>query len=193
MSSHETVQPDFETLTTPHLRGLHAAALHLTHNERDAEDLVQETLLRAFDNFDKFREGTNLRAWLQRILTNAFISNYRRRRKEREILASQGQHSSLGQLYGGDREHDGQQSEARYLRGVLSRPVVSAIENLANPYRDVVILVDLMDFTYQEVADIIGCPVGTVMSRLFRGRRALRKRLTDFALEQHIIRRKKAG
>lgn len=178
----------FAAIALPHRRSLYAAALRLTRCERDAEDLVQETLLRGFNKFDTFREGTNIRAWLHRIQTNAFINRYRRARKERSILQDEAEHVACGQLYSPGRVWAHDRPEQAILADVLSDTVRRAVESVPEIYRDAVILSDVLDFSYQEVAEVLGCPVGTVMSRLFRGRQHLRRRLRGYAIEQHIIR-----
>ncbi len=178
---------EFATLAMPHKETLFAGAMKLTRNERDAEDLVQEALLRGMSNFDKFKSGTNMRAWLYRIMTNAFINHYRRKRKEREILGREARSIECGSLYGPGRVAALLSPEARYATDALSPTVVHAIEAVPEHYRVVVILADLMDFSYAEIAEIIGTPVGTVMSRLFRGRQQLRKRLRSYAVEHHVL------
>ncbi len=182
---------EFAALAMPHRQTLYAGALQLTRNDRDAEDLVQETLMRGLCHFDQFRSGTNMRAWLYRIMTNAFINHYRRKRKEREILTREGADVSCGSLYGPGRVHAHLNPEGRYVGDSLSATVVNAIEAVPEHYRVVVILADLMDFSYQEIADVLEVPVGTVMSRLFRGRQQLRRRLRRYAETQHIIAREK--
>ena len=178
---------EFASLAMPHRQTLYAGALQLTRNDRDAEDLVQETLMRGLCHFDKFRSGTNIRAWLYRIMTNAFINHYRRKRKERESLGREGADVSCSTLYGPGRVHAHLNPEGRYLGDALSSTVASAIEAVPEHYRVVVILADLMDFSYAEIAEIVEVPVGTVMSRLFRGRQQLRRRLRRYAETQHII------
>lgn len=186
---HTTGRAHFQDQVTPYMRDLFAVAMHLTRDERDAEDLVQDALLRAYTNFEKFRHGTNLRAWLVRILTNSFINTYRRKKKEREILRREGADISTGNLYGHDRVWAHARPESTWLSAALSHPVVTALEAVPENYRVVVILTDLLDFSYQETADIVGCPVGTVMSRLFRGRRLLRRRLAGYAVEHSLVSR----
>lgn len=180
---------EFAALALPHRQTLYAGALQLTRNDRDAEDLVQETLMRGLCHFDKFRSGTNMRAWLYRIMTNAFINHYRRKRKEREILCREGADVSCGSLYGSGRVHAHLDPEGRYVGDALSDTVVKAVEAVPEHYRVVVILADMMDFSYQDVSDVLDIPVGTVMSRLFRGRQQLRRRLRRYAEAQHIIAR----
>jgi RNA polymerase sigma-70 factor (ECF subfamily) len=188
MHDHAALTPDrFADLALPHRQTLFAGAVRLTCNEGDAEDLVQETLLKGLANVDKFQVGTNMRAWLFRIMTNTFINGYRRKRKEREILDREGSHLGASRLYGPGRVWAHRNPEGAYVSGSLSRTVVGAIEQVPEKFRVVVLLADLMDFSYAEIAEIVGCPVGTVMSRLFRGRQHLRRRLETYAVEQHIL------
>lgn len=188
MPTSPAARSTFAADAMPHRASLYAAAVRLTRSERDAEDLVQETLLRGFDKFHTFNEGTNIRAWLHRIQTNAFINRYRRAKKEREILSDQAEHLGCGRLYSPRRVSAHLQPEQAILDDVLSETVQRAVDSVPERYREAVILSDVMDFTYQEVADILRCPVGTVMSRLFRGRQHLRRRLHSYAVEQNIIR-----
>ncbi len=178
---------NFAELALPHRRALFAGAIRLTRHEGDADDLVQDTMLRGFAHADTFESGTNMRAWLFRIMTNTFINGYRRRRKEREILAREGSTLGACRLYAPSRVFAHQHPETTYVTEALSPTMVEAIEQVPEKFRIVVLLADLMDFSYAEVADIVGCPVGTVMSRLFRGRRHLRGRLRAYAIEQHIL------
>ncbi len=170
----------FERLTLPWLDDLYGAALRLTKNERDAEDLVQDTYLKAHACFDQFRQGTNCRAWLLRILTNTFINGYRRRRKERDILERQA-HGELADLFSSrDCQERFGNPETHAFRARLSSEVQAALDALPGTFRKVVVLADLRGHSYKEIAEICGTPIGTVMSRLFRGRRALRQRLSHF-------------
>jgi RNA polymerase sigma-70 factor (ECF subfamily) len=190
MAENYRTPPDreeFERTTMPLLDDLYAAALRLTRNERDAEDLVQDTYLKAFACFSQFCKGTNCRAWLLRILTNTFINGYRRRNKEREILERQ-QNGMLSDLFFSresvERFAD---PEARLRYSRLSEDVRDALDALPRPFRQVVVLADLRGHSYKEIAKICDTPIGTVMSRLFRGRRQLRRRLWRFAMSQGVI------
>ncbi len=178
---------DFMDLALEHTQTLYAGAFQLCRNAGDAEDLVQETLMRGYQSYDRFQSGTNMRAWLYRIMTNAFINHYRRKRKEREILHLEGASVGCGRLYGPGRVARQADPERAYVTGSLSPTVVQAIEAVPEHYRTVVILADLMDFSYAEIAEIAEIPVGTVMSRLFRGREQLRRRLRAYAMEEHQI------
>jgi RNA polymerase sigma-70 factor (ECF subfamily) len=178
---------EFEAATLSHTDELYRAAYRLTRNERDAEDLVQDTYLKAFRCFHQFRKGTNCRAWLFRILTNGFINQYRRRVKEREILEKQhnGQLASL--FFSKESGQRFSNPEQRTLEAGLCDDVQQALDELSSDFRTVVLLADLQDFSYREIADMMNTPIGTVMSRLFRGRKQLQKSLYDFARERGVI------
>ena len=187
LRQNDRTRREFEALTLGHLDGMYAAALRLTRNERDAEDLVQDAMLRAYRFFDKFERGTNARAWLFTILTNTFINKYRRKVKEREVVdaaASEGLHPTIVASPVADGPAG---PEELVVDQLLSDDVLKAIDELPIDFRMVVILADLQEFAYKEIAEILGCPVGTVMSRLFRGRRMLQKQLYAYAVEQGIV------
>jgi RNA polymerase sigma-70 factor, ECF subfamily len=159
-----------------HMRQLHAKASQMTRNHTDAEDLVQETYARAFASFHQFKEGTNLRAWLNRILTNTFISGYRRKQREPVLtlagledwqLARVQSHTTAGL----------RSAEDLALDHVPDASVTSALQQLSDDFRMAVYLADVEGFGYREIAQIMHCPVGTVMSRLHRARGQLRELL----------------
>lgn len=182
-----TTRKEFEELTLPHLDPLYSAALRLTKNDRDAEDLVQDTFLRAYRFFDKFERGTNIKAWLFRILTNTFINRYRRSVKERSIVEGS-EKDAVQERFVSRRATEFASNPEQFLFDrLLSDDVLRAIDELPIDFRLVVILADLQDFSYNEIAEIVGCPVGTVMSRLYRGRKLLQKKLKDYALESGMI------
>jgi RNA polymerase sigma-70 factor (ECF subfamily) len=168
----------------PHLPALYGSALRLCRNEGDAEDLVQETLLRAYRFFDTFEAGTNCKAWLFRILTNTFRNGYRENEREQEILDEvESSEANLGQFVSaGPRD-----TESALLGHMVSKDVEQALATIPAEFRLAVVLADLEDFSYKEIADIMECPAGTVMSRLFRGRKMLQKLLYSYALEQGIV------
>jgi RNA polymerase sigma-70 factor (ECF subfamily) len=177
---------DFEREALPHLSALYAAALRMTRNEKDAEDLVQDALLRAYRFFDTFQAGTNCKAWLFRILTNVFCNNYRDREREHVVLTeAESSPANLEQFVGGGP--DGRDTETALLGRMVSADVEKALAAVPADFRMAVILADLEDFSYKEIAEIMECPAGTVMSRLFRGRKILQGLLHDYAVEQGII------
>jgi len=171
-----------EALT--HMGQLRAAATAMTRNPHDAEDLVQETYTKAYASFHQFREGTNARAWLLRILTNTFISTYRRRQREPVQVSTAGVEDwQLTQ----DREAAPRSAEDVALDRLPDSAVIAALRELRGDFRTVVYLADVEGFTYREVADIMHCPLGTVMSRLHRARGQLRGMLRDQAAERGIV------
>src|SRR5207253_11120731 len=153
----------------------------------DAEDLVQETFFKAYKYYDKFEEGTNLKAWLFKILKNTFINNYRKKKLEPRSVDFAEIEDSFERIVRRDNSDHPADPEAEYFTGVLDDDVRKALESLPYDYRMVVILADLEDFSYKEIADILDCPVGTVMSRLYRGRRLLQKSLREYAVNEGII------
>lgn len=167
----------FETEVLPHLDALHRTALRLTRSEADADDLVQDAVLKAYRFFDHYEPGTNVRAWLLKILTNVFFSKFRRNTLDNEMKA-------LGE---GDPVADGWISAAsmgprRDPERIMERPLLEAsvsraLAEIPEDFRAVLILVDIEGLTYREVAESVGCPIGTVMSRLHRARRAVAQRL----------------
>jgi RNA polymerase sigma-70 factor, ECF subfamily len=181
---------DFEREALPHLSALYAAALRMTRNEKDAEDLVQDALLRAYRFFDTFQAGTNCKAWLFRILTNVFCNNYREREREHVVMTeAESSPANLEQFVGGGVGvgTDGRDIETALLGRMVSADVEKALAAVPSDFRMAVILADLEDFSYKEIAEIMDCPAGTVMSRLFRGRKILQGLLHDYAVEQGII------
>ena len=170
---------EFEGMLSPWLDGLYASGLRLTRNERDAEDLVQDAVMRAYRFFDKFERGTNFRAWLFKILTNTFINTYRRAVKERSLADESERQSVEARFFSADTTEQAQNPEELILQRALSADVLLAIDTLPIDFRMVLILADLQEFSYKEIADILDVPVGTVMSRLFRGRKALQKVLLE--------------
>lgn len=178
---------EFETLALEHMDALYASALRLTRSPKDAEDLVQDTYLKAFRFFDSFERGTNIKAWLFKILTNTFINKYRRRVKEKELADAPAEDVMLDRFVSGDQVRALQDPESDFFSKLLSDEVVEALDQVPVDFRMVVILADVQDFSYKEIAEIVGCPVGTVMSRLFRGRRILQKHLYEYAVREGVI------
>jgi RNA polymerase sigma-70 factor (ECF subfamily) len=176
----------FESVALVHLDSLYATGLRMTRDPRDSEDLVQDTMLAAYRFFDKFEPGTNCRAWLFKILTNTFINKYRKRVREREVKDVIDQEETPS-LMSEDVAAASRDPEGTLLQSLLSDDVKRALEAVPYDYRMAVVLCDLEEFTYQEIADIMDCPVGTVMSRLHRGRRLLQKALSDYAVREGIV------
>jgi RNA polymerase sigma-70 factor (ECF subfamily) len=175
---------DFEKEAMPHLSALYGAALRLCRNDGDAEDLVQETMLRAYRFFDTFEAGTNCKAWLFRILSNVFRNRYREREREQEILdQAESSEANLGQFLASAPPD----TESALLGRMVSSDVEQALAAVPAEFRLAVVLADLEDFSYKEIAEIMDCPAGTVMSRLFRGRKILQKLLYRYAIEQGIV------
>jgi RNA polymerase sigma-70 factor (ECF subfamily) len=185
-SVHKASRSEFESLAMVHIDSLYATGLRMTRDPRDSEDLVQDTLLAAYRFFDKFEPGTNCRAWLFKILTNTFINKYRKRVREREVRDLV-EHEDAPSLMSEDVAEKSRDPEAAILGALLSDNVKQALDAVPYDYRMAVVLCDLEDFTYKEIAEIMDCPVGTVMSRLHRGRRLLQKALHDYAVEQGIV------
>jgi RNA polymerase sigma-70 factor (ECF subfamily) len=177
----------FERDVLPLLPSLYGAAMRMTRNPTDAEDLVQDTYLRAFRGFAGFKEGTNLKAWLYRILTNSFINTYRKKQREPQTVEGP---DDADEWYLYDRL-GGRSVEVSAENEVLDRipdaDVKAALESLSENFRLAVLLADVEGFSYREIAEIMDVPIGTVMSRLHRGRKALERALFDTARERGLI------
>ena len=175
-------QATFADQAMGYMDQLYSAARRMTRNAADAEDLVQETYLRAYRGFGNFQQGTNLRAWLFRILTNAFINSYRsKQRKPRSVDLAGVEDLYLHQRLGGDTLAAlGASAEDVLMEQITESEIVDALESLPEEYRITVLLADVEGFAYKEIAEILDIPMGTVMSRLHRGRKTLQQRLLEF-------------
>lgn len=176
----------FESEALGYLDQLYGAALRMTRNPSDAEDLVQETFVKAYASFHQFTPGTNLKAWLYRILTNTFINNYRKKQRQPQ---TSGQEVEDWQLARAEAHTSSglRSAEMEALDRMPHSAVTDAMNALAPDFRLAVYLADVEGFSYKEIAEIMGTPIGTVMSRLNRGRNALRASLADFAREHGLI------
>lgn len=172
---------EFAALTAPHAEALHRLALRLTRDPHAAEDLVQDTLARALSRWHQFDQGTNCRAWLKRILTTTFINAWRRRAKERTILEAERDATLGDRFYSRETVRRWSEPERAFLDRHLSPTLVRALSELRPEHREVVRLSDLEELPYRDVAEALDIPLGTVMSRLFRARQALRATLADHA------------
>lgn len=175
------LEAEFELIALPDLSHLFTAALYLTKDNAEAEDLVQETYLRAFRFFGKFQPGTNCRAWLLSILRNLFINRYRQRRKEPETV----DWGKIDQVYVSMVE-EGERGnpESLICSKVMGDEVEEALRELPEEFRTVIVLVDIEELSYEEAAKVMGCPIGTVRSRVSRGHQILQVTLRDYALQR---------
>ena len=182
-------QEDFAEQAMPYLDQLYAHAMRMTRNASDAEDLVQETYLKGYRGFGGFQEGTNLRAGLFRILTNSYINNYRKkqRRPDESDLDDVEDLYLYRRLGGAETATLGRSAEEELFERITDGEVKQAIEDLPEQYRDAVLLADVEGFAYKEIAEILDVPIGTVMSRLHRGRKRLQEQWYEFGKRRGLV------
>ena len=179
-------QATFTDVAMEFMPGLYSAALRMTRNRADAEDLVQETYLKAYRSYGSFTEGTNLRAWLYRILTNTYINNYRAAQRRPEVADVEDLYL-YKRLAGSGGSDPGRSAEDEALERFTDEDVKAALEALPEAFRMAVLLADVEGFSYKEISEITEVPIGTVMSRIHRGRRALQKALHNVAEARGLV------
>jgi RNA polymerase sigma-70 factor, ECF subfamily len=182
-------QANFADDAMQYSKQLYAAAMRMTRNPADAEDLVQETFLKAYRAYDSFTAGTNLKAWLYRILTNTYINKYRRAaRRPDEVDLGDVEDLYMYRRIGSEESMEAARTtEDKVLDGLVESDIKKAVESLPENFRIPVLLADLEGLSYQEIADILEIPIGTVMSRLHRGRKAMQKTLWEFASKRGLL------
>ncbi len=172
----------------PHASALYGSAFKLTRNAGDAEDLVQETMLRAYRFWHSFTAGSNCKAWLFKILSNTFINSYQRKKRSGEILnAAMAEQESTDGVLVHEKAQSQLSPEELLVQQSLSEDVERALAEIPKDFRIAVVLCDVEGFSYKEISEMLECPVGTVMSRLYRGRRLLKKELREFAKSQGLL------
>ena len=185
----KALKQDFERTAIPHLSYIYTAALYLTTDQHEAEDLVQETYLRAYRFFHKFEPGTNCRAWLLSIQRHLFINRYRRRKKQPEFVDWEKIDRDYDSLVLGQEDTQKWNPETLLSSQGMGLEVEKALKELPEAFRTAIILVDIDELTYEEAAQILECPIGTVRSRLSRGRRMLQIALKDYVSERGLNRK----
>jgi len=178
---------DFEKDILPFVDSLYSTAYRLVMNHQDAEDLVQETCMKAFKYYDKFQQGTNLRAWLFKILKNTFINNYRKKKATPQQVDFSGIEESLENLIS-ENIKDLADPESLFFSSLIDENVETAMNSLPEEYHIVVVMADIEGKSYKEIADALEIPLGTVMSRLYRGRKMLEKALLDYGISHGYLR-----
>jgi RNA polymerase sigma-70 factor, ECF subfamily len=178
-------QMEFEAEAYPHKNILFNFALRTTGNADDAKDLLQETFMKAFRFWDKFEKGTNIRAWLFRIMKNSYINRYRKETREPGMV----DYDDVENFYDSIRDDstDSNDLQKRMYSNMLSDEVIDALQSLPEDFRTAVILCDIEQLTYEEISDFLNCPIGTIRSRLHRGRKFLEEKLRDYAKERGIL------
>jgi RNA polymerase sigma-70 factor, ECF subfamily len=182
----------FEELAMPYLDGLYNAALRMTREQKDAEDLVQDTYMKAFRFFSSFEEGTNFKAWIYKILTNTYINRYKKKKREPQSISVEDTPDFY--LYDKIINVEGPEStspEQDFMQRFIPEDIIKAVDALPDDFRTTFMLSDMESFSYEEIARMMNCSLGTVKSRLFRARRMLQKALWDYASREGIAKGKK--
>lgn len=179
--------PEFEALVLEHMDMMYAVALRLTHNAADAQDLTQNTVVKALRFHEKFERGTYIKAWLLTILRNTFINEYRRKVRRPAHVELSGTEAARDDHPDPEVNYTPKNRDPEELMELLDDRVKEAVLELPEDFKQAVIMADIQDMSYKEIAERMGCPLGTVMSRLFRGRKLLREKLADYAAEMRII------
>lgn len=180
------LKEEFENACLEQMDSLYNAALRLTNNSADAEELVQDTFLKAFRFSNRFEQGTNLKAWLFRIQTNTFINNYRRKEHERRYQERTPSDPLYDEILDREAQEFASNPETHAFSKFFKEELERSLEHLPEEFRLVIVLADIEGFSYKEISEMVCCPIGTVMSRLHRGRRMLQRELLDYAVEMGI-------
>jgi RNA polymerase sigma-70 factor (ECF subfamily) len=178
---------DFEALVLEHLDMLYAVALRLTRNAADAQDLTQNTVVKALRFHSKFEKGTYIKAWLLTILRNTFINEYRRKARRPTFVELSGAEPAQDNSPDPEIRYEPAERNSLELLELLEDEVKQAVESLPDDFRQAVVMADLEDMSYKEIAQAMQCPLGTVMSRLYRGRKLLREKLFEYARERRLV------
>jgi len=186
-SRRDTDEASFEAVAMPQADALYGAALRMTRDVTLAEDLVQETLLRAYRFWHRFQQGTNIKAWLLRIQTNIFINKYRKHQNEKKVFDTRQVDDLLPRYAVAEQTYLPPETRDEFLKHIVGDEVLLALDQLPFEFRMTILLADMHDLSYKEIADVLDCPVGTVMSRLHRARKLLQANLFSYAVERGII------